>query len=260
MPIERTKASRVRRLIEKPSIDSTPKLASRQSGTVTAGISVARQLPRNRKMTSTTSTAASARVTQTPSMARSMNRLSSEPTVISIPWRQVRPDLLDHRLGGLGDGERVRAGLPDDAEADGRIAVQPEGAVGVFRPLLDAGDVAHADQIAVRPPADDEGAELLGRRERAVDAQGHVLLRRFEPPGGQLDILGPKRILDVGGGEPEAGEPLGPQPDPHRRPRLAADEDAGDAVDRGEAVDEVAVHPVGKLQRATSRAWRRPGT
>jgi hypothetical protein len=76
-------------LIEKPNTHSTAKLASRQSGTVTAGISVARQLPRNRKMTSTTSTAASASVTQTPSMARLMNCDSSDPTTISIPCGSV---------------------------------------------------------------------------------------------------------------------------------------------------------------------------
>ena len=48
MPIDSTMASRVSRLIEKPNSQSTAKLASRQSGTVTAGIRVARQLPRNR--------------------------------------------------------------------------------------------------------------------------------------------------------------------------------------------------------------------
>src|SRR3546814_1449120 len=56
-----------------------------QIGTVTAGISVARQLPRNRKMTSTTSTAASANVTQIFSMARLMNCESSEPTDMVMP-------------------------------------------------------------------------------------------------------------------------------------------------------------------------------
>ena len=40
-------------------------------------------------MTSTTRTAASARVPQTFSIARLMNWLSSEPTVISIPSGRV---------------------------------------------------------------------------------------------------------------------------------------------------------------------------
>ena len=182
-----------------------------------------------------------------------MNRLSSEPTVDRHALGQGRLDLLDHRLGRLGDGERVGARLADDAEADRRIAVEPEGGIGIFRPLLDPGDVAEADQIAVAAAADDERAELLGRRERPVDPQRDVLLRRFEPPGGQLDILGPERVFDVGRGQAEGGEPLGLQPDPHRRPRLAADEDPGDAVDRGEAVEQVAVDPVGQLQPRPAR-------
>ena len=54
-------------------------------GTVTAGITVARQLPRNRKMTSTTKIAASASVCHTRSIARLMNSESSEPMVIVMP-------------------------------------------------------------------------------------------------------------------------------------------------------------------------------
>ena len=54
-------------------------------GTVIAGISVARQLPKNRKMTKTTSAAASANVVHTPLMALLMNSESSDPTVMVIP-------------------------------------------------------------------------------------------------------------------------------------------------------------------------------
>ena len=118
-------------------------------------------------MTSTTSTAASASVSQTFSMARLMNSDSSEPTTIFMPFGQGRPDLLGHRLGRLGDGERVGARLADDAEPDRRLAVEAEGGIGIFRPLLDPGDVAEADQIAVGAAADDELGELLGRRRTA---------------------------------------------------------------------------------------------
>ena len=199
-------------------------------------------------MTRTTSTAASASVPQTFSIARLMNRLSSVPIAISMPSRQARADLVGHRLGAVGDGERVGARLADDREADRRIAVHPERGIGIFRPLLDPGDVAQPHQIAVAAAADDELAELLGGGERPLDPQRHVLLR-FEAAGRQLDILGPQRVLDVGGGQREAGEPLGLEPDPHRRPRLAGDEHLGDAVDRAEAVGEVPVDPVGQLQR-----------
>ena len=103
---------------------------------------------------------------------------------------QGRPDLLGHRLGRVGDGERVGARLADDAEADRRIAVEPEGGIGIFRPLLDPGDVAEADQIAVARRGRRPGcANCCGGRERPLDPQGDVLLRRFEPAGGKLDIL-----------------------------------------------------------------------
>ena len=71
--------------MEKPNIHKTAKVARRQIGTVTAGMIVARQLPKNRKMTRTTSAAASARVIQTPLIALPMNSESSEPTEIVMP-------------------------------------------------------------------------------------------------------------------------------------------------------------------------------
>ena len=73
-------------------------------------------------------------------------------------------------------------------------------------------------------------------------------------PAGSSTFWRAQRVLDVGRGEAEGGEPLGLHPDPHRRPRLAADEDAGDALDRGEAVEQVAVDIVAEL-----RARDQPG-
>ncbi len=130
----------------------------------------------------------------------------------------------------LRDRERVGPRLADDPQPDRRIPVEPEGGVGVFRTLLDAGDVAQPHQMAVGAAADDQLGEILSGPERAIDAQSDVLLLRFEPAGGQLDILAPQGALDVGGGEAEGGEPLGAHPHPHRRARLAADEHPGDAV------------------------------
>ena len=47
-PIARTSASSVSRLTEKPSMFKTMKLAIMETGTVTAGTSVARTLPKKR--------------------------------------------------------------------------------------------------------------------------------------------------------------------------------------------------------------------
>ena len=190
-------------------------------------------------MTSTTRTAASASVTQTFSIAR-----LDELAVVGADddlhaFGQGRADLLGHRLGRLGDGQRVGARLADDAEADRRIAVEAEGGIGIFRALLDPGDVAEADQIAVGAAADDQLRGIARRVcERPVDAQGDVLLRAIRAgPAGSSTFWRRSAFSTSAGGQAEGGQPLGPHPHPHRRPRLAADEDPGDAVDRGEAVD-----------------------
>ncbi len=61
-PIDSTSDSRVSWLIEKPQAYSAMNAAVMQTGTVTAGISAARTLPRNTNTTSSTSTIASVRV------------------------------------------------------------------------------------------------------------------------------------------------------------------------------------------------------
>ena len=58
----RIMASSVSRLIEKSMTHSTAKVAISDTGTVTAGTSVARRLPRNRNSTATTKAAVMARV------------------------------------------------------------------------------------------------------------------------------------------------------------------------------------------------------
>ncbi len=50
-PMASTRASRVRMLMEKPRASSTVKVAMMETGTVTAGTSMARTDPRNRKIT-----------------------------------------------------------------------------------------------------------------------------------------------------------------------------------------------------------------
>ncbi len=87
--------------------------------------------------------------------------------------------LLGRLLGRVGNGQRVRARLPDDAEADRFLAVETESGIGILRSLLDPGDVAQADEIAVRAATDDELGELPGVLERPVDPEGDVLLRRI---------------------------------------------------------------------------------
>lgn len=53
-PMANTKASKVNKLIEKPNHDNTIIEPIKATGTVTAGISVALTLPKNKKITNTT--------------------------------------------------------------------------------------------------------------------------------------------------------------------------------------------------------------
>ncbi|MNV78202.1 hypothetical protein D3C71_1716810 [compost metagenome] len=61
----------------KPATASTPNVPSRTTGTVIAGIKVARRFCRNRNITTTTSTIASIRVWMTPSMETRTNGVLS---------------------------------------------------------------------------------------------------------------------------------------------------------------------------------------
>ena len=67
-----TSASRVSRLIENPKAYSAMNEAITHTGTVTAGITAARALPRNSQITIKTSTTASSRVSYTRSTAAEM--------------------------------------------------------------------------------------------------------------------------------------------------------------------------------------------
>jgi len=72
-----TNASSVSRLIEYPSATSMIITPISESGIVTIGISVERRLPRKRKMTTTTMTAASISVRATSSIDARMNSVES---------------------------------------------------------------------------------------------------------------------------------------------------------------------------------------
>ena len=65
MPMARISPSRVSMLSEKPKMSITPKVPTSEMGTAMIGMSVARQLCRERNTTNTTSTRASSRVLYT---------------------------------------------------------------------------------------------------------------------------------------------------------------------------------------------------
>ncbi len=84
-----------------------------------------------------------------------------------------------------------------------------------------------------------------GRSMRAVKIRSCEV----SDAGGRLDVLGADGAFDIADGEAAGGDGAAVEPDAHRGRALAADLDACDAVDRGEAVNEVALGVVGELER-----------
>src|SRR3546814_10108611 len=84
-PIASTIASNVRVLMVKPNAYIRPNAPISETGIVTSGISVARQLRRNRKITMTTSSTASNTVLNTSSIDFSMKIVLSNAMAIFMP-------------------------------------------------------------------------------------------------------------------------------------------------------------------------------
>ena len=80
MPMAMTIANSVSVLIPKPKSQRPAKVPTSDTGTAIIGMSVARQLPRKRKTTSTTSRPASNRVCSTSRMEAATNRVVSNGT------------------------------------------------------------------------------------------------------------------------------------------------------------------------------------
>jgi len=80
MPMAITMAKRVRVLMPKPKSQRPAKVPMSDTGTAMIGMSVARQLPRNRKTTRTTSSPASNRVCSTSRMEAATKSVVSKGT------------------------------------------------------------------------------------------------------------------------------------------------------------------------------------
>ena len=84
-PIASTSASSVSVLIEKPSTSISVNAPTSDTGIVTSGTSIARQLRRKNRHTAATSSTASQMVENTASIERSMNTVVSLAMVIDMP-------------------------------------------------------------------------------------------------------------------------------------------------------------------------------
>lgn len=91
----------------------------------------------------------------------------------------------------------------------------------------------------------DQAVELLGRAQISLAEHGEFPQAALDPPGRDLDVLPPQRVLHVLGREAVGGELAPIQPDAHRVTSLAEQLNVGDAGQGlqlifGEAVGEIA--------------------
>ena len=95
-----------------------------ETGTVSSGISVARQLCRKMKTTSTTRPIASSSVIENLLDARLHRRRGVERDLVVHARREALLELGHRRAHGCGDVERVRAGQLEGGDDAGRLAVE----------------------------------------------------------------------------------------------------------------------------------------
>ena len=105
-------------------------------------------------------------------------------------------------------------------------------------------------RAGLRVRADDDVLELLLRLEAALHVQleGEVLVRVLaaDRAGGGLHVLALDRVLDLGDGDVEAGEPHGVEPNAHRI-GAAAGGNEGDAVHARKVVRHLLLDEVREL-------------
>ena len=151
--------------------------------------------------------------------------------------RDNSPHILDHR-------ERVGRGQDVDGDHGGMLVAEVDRAVIAFRPKDHIGHILQPDDGPVFLHQH-ELLELVGRVEirGRVEVDGnHRALGRTH--GGE-GIVGGQRLPHLHGAEPVGREPVGLEPDPHRKRAAAEDLGALHAVHRREA----RLHHAGEVVR-----------
>ena len=92
--------------------------------------------------------------------------------------------------------QRIGGRLLDDAERDGRFAVEADDEPLIERAQLGMADVGKPHEIAVGF-LDDQVVELRGRAQIGLGEDGELALLALDAAGRDLDILAPERRLDV---------------------------------------------------------------
>jgi hypothetical protein len=212
------------------------------TGIVTAGISVARMLPRNTKMTTSTMDMVSASATTTFFIDSRMNTELSMFTSILMSSGSVFLMRSISALDRLRHFEHVRLGqrlMPASCQAGPSLVARD-------RALVLGGELhgrrhRRAAPGSRRAAPDHQAAEILLGAQRGVGAQRELALLRLDAAGRQFDVLAAQRILEVGDRELPRRQRLAIEPDAHGIAAAAIHAHRWQRPARAEAVDEVAI-------------------
>ena len=234
----------------------------RLTGTASVGIKVARKLPRNRNTTITTRTKASTSVFFTSSI---VCRDEAGRVVGDFPGQIIGEpalQLADPVAHGFQRGDRIGPRRLVDRHRRRRPPIQARFAIEIGGAQFHPRDVAQPQHRSIGVRADDDVLELADRAQPALglDVELQLLLVSNRPGAdasdGGLNVLGFDRIDDVAGGQPEPGQPVGPQPDAHgvilRTPERCIS-DAGRALDPIEQIDRDVVRDEQRVVRMLGR-------
>ena len=135
--------------------------------------------------------------------------------------REARGEPRHGRLDPARHVEGVGARQLEDADERRRLAADAAERSVVLGAQLHAADVAESQHRAIGPRAENDLLELGRHRQAAAGGDGVLELlaprRRglADLPGRRLEVLLADRIGHVAGGESEAREPVGIQPEAH---------------------------------------------
>ncbi len=234
-PTESVSAMSERLSSEKFRSDIAANVPTIEAGTARLGMSVARTLRRNRKITRTTSAIVRTSVNSTSWTDSRIGTERSKRTSSLQRAGELRPQRRELRLDRVHDGDRVRARLALDRERDDLPVVIPVPDPVVLDAVHDLPEVAegHGRAVAVR----DDHRPVRGRvEELAVRLHGERLVHAVERPDGQVRVLPLDRGRHLVDADPPGRELRRVEPGAHGellRPRHL---DLRDARDRREAL------------------------
>src|SRR5262245_22044866 len=96
---------------------------------------------------------------------------------------------------------------------------------------------------------DDHSIELARRFEFALGLDGHLTVEIFNPATGELDVLLAERPLDIDDGDLVRSHLLRVEPQAHREPLLATNEDRRNSGDSLEPVLDLLFGEGGEFER-----------